>query len=299
LAEDRFFFVRTREQRTDETFSTSELSALLKSSASFCSVSRSNSTFVFGSGFAFCSGVRNQHEIVSRLRRIAMVFDHGMKNSEVQEQTIPTTRGLYNSTEAATTRAMEHATKAALDELWHSHVKRLLRIAFRITGNHADAEDAVQDSFLRALRHLEQFDGRSSLATWLTRIAVNSALMIVRGKSSIRELPIDAYSDDAENTAFETLVDRRPSPEIQCIQRQQEELLHESILMLSPQLRRAIELQKLQERSLKESAEMMGISVPAAKARVFNAKAEIRESLKSAFFRKVLDTSESELRSAA
>src|ERR1700731_4916212 len=77
---------------------------------------------------------------------------------------------------------------AAVDTLYRAHAEKLFRTVHRITRNREDAEDAVQDSFLRAFLHLQSFDGRSTFSTWLTRIAINSALMILRKKRNFREI---------------------------------------------------------------------------------------------------------------
>ena len=83
----------------------------------------------------------------------------------------------------------------AFDDLWQAHAKRILRTTYRITRNREDAEDALQDSFLRAFVHIREFDGRSSFSTWLTRIAINSSLMILRKRGTAVELSIDNPGD--------------------------------------------------------------------------------------------------------
>src|ERR1700689_1727724 len=80
---------------------------------------------------------------------------------------------------------------AALEQIWRTHAKQILRITQRITNNREDAEDALQDSFLRAHVHLHDFDGRSSIGTWLTRIAINSALMILRKRAGNPQLSLE------------------------------------------------------------------------------------------------------------
>ena len=104
--------------------------------------------------------------------------------------------------------AAKRGQTAAFDELWQSHTKRILRTTYRITRNREDAEDALQDSFLRAFLHIKDFDGRSSFSTWLTRIAINSALMILRKKRSALELSID----DPGNHDSESSVSRCSGP---------------------------------------------------------------------------------------
>ena len=176
--------------------------------------------------------------------------------------------------------AAKRGQTTAFDELWQSHTKRILRTTYRITRNREDAEDALQDSFLRAFLHIKDFDGRSSFSTWLTRIAINSALMILRKKRSALELSIEDPGNHDGNPGFPDVPDRAPDPEAHCAQREREGILRGAIRALRPTIRQAIELQKLQEHSLEETAKMMGLSVAAAKTRLSRAKAALRKSLK-------------------
>ena len=80
--------------------------------------------------------------------------------------------------------ATQNGEKLAFVELWNRHSTKTLKTVLRITRNREDAEDALQESFLKAFVHLNSFDGRSKFSTWLTRIAINSALMILRRKRS-------------------------------------------------------------------------------------------------------------------
>jgi len=173
--------------------------------------------------------------------------------------------------------AAKRGEAAAFNELWQAHSKKILRITYRITRNREDAEDALQDSFLSAFAHLRKFDGRSSFSTWLTRIAINSALMILRKRGSATELSID--DPNGENVEFVRVRDSGPNPEARYAQREREGVLLDAVRSLRPTIRRAIELHKLQERSLKETATMMGVSITAAKSRLHHAKAALRASL--------------------
>ena len=187
---------------------------------------------------------------------------------------------------------------AAFNELWQAHSKRILRITYRITKNREDAEDAVQDSFLNAFLHLHSFDGRSSFSTWLTRIAINSALMVLRKRGYATELSIDERGDRGPSE-IANLRDRDPNPEAHFAQNEREETLRDAIRSLRPTIRRAVELHKLQEYSLKETAVLMGLSVTAAKSRLHHAKAELRASLKPKTIRRRGTTSRFRLLPAA
>jgi RNA polymerase sigma-70 factor, ECF subfamily len=177
--------------------------------------------------------------------------------------------------EASLLAAAKSGETAALDALYRAHAEKLLRTVHRITRNREDAEDAVQDSLLRAFLHLKSFDGRSTFSTWLTRIGINSALMILRKKRNSRE--ISAHGLGVDETLWE-VPDSAPNPEVRCAERERGRILRDAIINLHPTVRRAIELQILEHRSIEETAAQIGISVSTAKARFFRAKAALRKS---------------------
>jgi RNA polymerase sigma factor (sigma-70 family) len=177
--------------------------------------------------------------------------------------------------EASLLATAKSGETAALDTLYRAHAEKLFRTVHRITRNREDAEDAVQDSLLRAFLHLKSFDGRSTFSTWLTRIGINSALMILRKKRNSRE--ISAHGPGVDETLWE-VPDSTPNPERRCAEREQGRILKDAISNLRPTIRRALELQILEHRSFEETAAQIGISVSAAKARVFHAKAALRKS---------------------
>jgi len=177
--------------------------------------------------------------------------------------------------EASLVAAAKAGQNVALDALCQAHAPRLFRTVERITRNHQDAEDAVQDSFLNALRHLQSFDGRSSFSTWLTRIGINSALMILRKRRSLRE--ISAGCLGLEDELWE-LTDSAPNPEELCADQEQRKILRTEFSKLSTKVRHVIELRTFEDLSNEETAARIGISGPAAKARFFHGKAALRES---------------------
>ncbi|MGA3194201.1 MAG: sigma-70 family RNA polymerase sigma factor [Terriglobales bacterium] len=181
----------------------------------------------------------------------------------------------------SSTQAIPRSSSAALEEVWRTHAGQVLRITQRITNNREDAEDALQDSFLRAHVHLHSFDGRSSIATWLTRIAINSALMILRKRFGATQVSIDDVGLPGIEDAVVEPADQAPSPEAQYAQLQERAMVRSAIGTLRPSIGRALELRTLEERSPQEIAESMGISVPAAKSRIFHARAALRKSLRT------------------
>jgi len=177
--------------------------------------------------------------------------------------------------EASLLATAKSGETAALDTLYRAHAEKLFRTVHRITRNREDAEDAVQDSLLRAFLHRESFDGRSTFSTWLTRIGINSALMILRKKRNSRE--ISTHGPGVDETLWE-VPDSAPNPERRCAERERERFLRDAIAGLRPRLRRTLEFHTLQDHSLQETAAQIGIPVSAAKARVFHAKAALRRS---------------------
>ena len=167
---------------------------------------------------------------------------------------------------------------SAFEKLCAPTKARMYQTLHRITKNHEDAEDALQESFLSAYLNLHRFDGRSSFSTWLTRIGINAALMTLRKKRTHRELPIDGPGETGERTAYFEAPDHAPNPEERFARQEREVLVREAVRSLRPTIRRALELGQMQEKSMRETAQTLGISVAAAKARLFHARAALRKS---------------------
>jgi RNA polymerase sigma-70 factor (ECF subfamily) len=157
----------------------------------------------------------------------------------------------------------------------------VLRRTYRIVKNWQDAEDVLQDSFMKAFTHLKDFEERSSFSSWLTRIAINSALMLLRKKRFRIEVSISNPDDDFGIRDRWEPMDRAESPESRCARREREELLKGAIQGLPPRLREVIQLSHGEGRSMEEIAQFLRISVPAAKSRLARAKTALRISLVS------------------
>jgi RNA polymerase sigma factor (sigma-70 family) len=166
----------------------------------------------------------------------------------------------------------------AFSELWNRHSRKAFNTVFRITRNRQDAEDALQDSFLKAFVHLKNFDGRSTFATWLTRIAINSALMILRKQRTHPEMSMDG-SVDGETWQHWEMPDWRVNTEEHYARGEREGHLKRAIHRLRPALRNVIEIQQFHDGSVKEIAEIAGISVAATKSRLLRARKMLRRSL--------------------
>lgn len=179
--------------------------------------------------------------------------------------------------EAQLLAAAKSGQQAAFGELYARHSKKVYRSTLRIVRNHEDAEDASQECFLNAFVHLRSFDGRSSFSTWLTRIAINSALMKLRKDRACLEIPMDEPIKASEDFAPYGPVDPYPTPEERFAQQERGCIVAGAINNLRPRLRQVIEIRRLQEFSTKETAQILGISISAAKSRLFHARAALRK----------------------
>jgi len=168
--------------------------------------------------------------------------------------------------------AAKSGRRAPFGELCERHVKKVLRVIHRIMRNREDAEDALQDCLLNAFAHVKDFDERSRFATWLTRIAINAALAKLRKNHWKREIPIDEPNPACELERHSEIRDDAPDPEETYRLRERREILNTAILCLRPRTRRVMELHQLQEHSLRETAQILGISTAAVKARLFHAR---------------------------
>lgn len=165
----------------------------------------------------------------------------------------------------------------AFEALCQTLTPRLLKIAFRITQNREDAEDAVQDSLMRAYTHINNFQENCRFATWLIRIVMNSALMIRRKNRNMRQLSSDAPQG---NFALPLeLPDHSPNPEQRCVETERRRILRRAVSKLRPRMRAVIEVAQFQELPMKETAKVLDISVAAAKGRFFHARAALRKSV--------------------
>ena len=195
------------------------------------------------------------------------------------ETNTPPTDDVHGLSDESLVEAAQRGYSPAFDALSKRYRQQLFRAAHRITRTIEDAEDAVQDTLLSAFVHVREFDGRSGFGTWLTRIAINSALMILGKKRTTHEIATD-YSDEsgAEGLRYK-ITDCRPNPERHYAQHEEAVILKKAIHGLRPTLRAAVQLQYSQEHSIRETAEAIGISMSAAKGRLFHAKKALRRSL--------------------
>ena len=162
-------------------------------------------------------------------------------------------------------------------QLFATHTPKLFRIAFNVLRNKEDAEDAVQDGWCRAYSKFHTFQGRSSPFTWLTRIVINSALMIRRRTKHV-QVSLNQTSDDQE-ALLNFLVDKRPSPEEDCRTAEIRGLLMEQIDRLPSPTRAALLLHDVDELSISESTRLLGIKKSAMKSRTLRARQKLAQRM--------------------
>ena len=175
------------------------------------------------------------------------------------------------------TRA-QNGEQLAYVELCRRHRDLVFRTVLRITRNPDDAEDVLQDSWMRAFTHIESFDQRSAFSTWVTRIAINSALAMMRRRRTRRELSLDDPVDRDNRRVIEMLEPSR-NPEESCLETERLRLVRQAVKRLPSKLRTAIELRQSQDCSVNELAMLVGVSVPTMKSRLMRARLRLRESL--------------------
>jgi len=167
--------------------------------------------------------------------------------------------------------------RRAFEPLARKHELRVFRVALAILGNAEDAEEAMQDAFIKAFRHLDQFRRESKFTTWLTRIAVNEALS--RRKARKETVSLDPSSDVESQSLPARFEPWRSNPEKLYGKHEMRRLVEGAIQALPPIYRETLVLRDIEEQSAEEAAEVLGITVPALKSRLLRARLLLRESL--------------------
>ena len=176
--------------------------------------------------------------------------------------------------------AAKNGDEQAFETLFKRYERKTLAVVLRYTRVVEDAEDIVQQSFYKAFVHLCQFQGESSFSTWLTRIAINEALMFLRSIGAVREVSIDDILDAGSADSLD-IPDSNADPETRYSQREEVRILSKAVRNLRPGLRTTIVLRELRELSTSETARRMGLSVATVKARIFRGKRQLRQEIGS------------------
>jgi len=165
--------------------------------------------------------------------------------------------------------------------LLSSGLPSLHRCAYKLLGNKADAEDAVQDALLAAHKHLNQFRGEARISTWLTTILINCARMQLRKQSRHKLLSLDSrVGEDQKYSFYEILEDGRPNPEDACHKSNLKARLMKSVARLSPTLRKTFQLRYLDHLSICETARVLGVPTGTVKAQLARTRAKLRKSMR-------------------
>jgi RNA polymerase sigma-70 factor (ECF subfamily) len=170
----------------------------------------------------------------------------------------------------------------AFVELSKLHSNRILGRIYQIMRNWHDAEDALQDATLRAFSGVKDFQGKFSLSTWLIRIAINSALKIVRKKRGSLDIPFEVTDDLDNNHECWEVKCPGENPEIRLARKEREELRRDAIPRLPQVLREVVELRQARGYSTREIAQALGITVSAVESRPSRARLTLRTTLLSA-----------------
>jgi RNA polymerase sigma-70 factor (ECF subfamily) len=165
-----------------------------------------------------------------------------------------------------------------LKQILASGLPSLYRRAYRILGNAADAEDAVQDALLAAYTHLDQFRGQSQISTWLTTIVLNCARLQLRRRLRHVQVSLDECTADLQPVSVsEWLADHRPNPEDECTESELSARLTHLHSYLSPTLRRAFQLRDVDGLSIGETARILGVPTGTVKAQSARARKRLKE----------------------
>ena len=180
-------------------------------------------------------------------------------------------------------QACKNGDSAAFEQLVKRYDRRLLRIAQHVTHNLQDAQDAVQEAFLKVFRRLTQFHEKSKFSTWLIRITINESLMKLRELRSIKEVPIDSeFQGEAAVSSFE-VVDSTQDPEELYQRSEVQHLLRNALQKLQPTVRVVFVLRDVEGFTIEETAEVLELTQSAVKARLWRARLELRERLSKYF----------------
>jgi len=192
------------------------------------------------------------------------------------------------SDELALVRAAKAGDISAFEQLVHRYDRNVFRIAQHITQNREDAEDVVQDAFLKSYENLKNFQEQSKFYTWLVRIAVNEALMRLRRRRPERMVSLDEEVKTEEDSMPREVADWSPNPEQQYSQAELKDILTRTIQGLPSSFRTVFVLRDVEGLSTEETAEALDLSIPAVKSRLLRARLQLRDRL-NRYFKKRKD----------
>lgn len=198
----------------------------------------------------------------------------------------PTTTAPSRLEDASLVALAKAGDAAAFSELVRRYERRIYRLARNITRHEEDTEDVLQEAFLKAYEHLDRFQGQSAFYTWLVRIAVNEALMKLRKRKTDRTVPLDDPLELGDEVLQREIAVWEDNPEERYSRDEMQKILDEAIDSLKPDFRTVFVLRDIEELSTEETADLLGISIPAVKSRLLRARLALREKLTRKFKRK-------------
>lgn len=204
-----------------------------------------------------------------------------MDLAAMEDLTQPVT-GYSRDQDLALVEASTGGDIAAFEELVRRYDRKLLRIALHVTHNTEDAQEAVQETFLKAYRKLDQFQGKSTFSTWLIRIALNESLAILRKRRHLQELPLEHEDPDGENLPLD-VADWSPNPEQLYSHAELQEILRKVLGALPSALQVVFVLRDVEGLSIKQIAAVSDLHPNAVKARLHRARLQLREKLSNYF----------------
>ena len=183
----------------------------------------------------------------------------------------------YGGTDEREGIVSEEGAAQQLERILASGLSPLHRRAYRILGNAADAEDAVQDCLLAAYTHLNQFRGQAQISTWLTTIVLNCARLHLRRRPRQVHLSLESNGELQPLSISDRLADHRPNPEHEFIDSELKAHLSRLHRQLSPTLRKTFQLRDIEGRSIRESAQILGVPTGTVKAQSARARKRLKE----------------------
>jgi len=177
----------------------------------------------------------------------------------------------------------------AFNELAERYQRNIFRLAQNITQNREDAEDVLQETFMKAYTHLNDFEGNSKFYTWIVRIAVNEALMKLRKRKWDKTVWLDDPVAVGEDTVAREIAVWDDNPEQRYSKTELSEILDKAVNSLAPAYRTVFALRDVEGLSTEETAEALELTVPAVKSRLLRARLQLRDKLTAFFKKKVED----------
>jgi RNA polymerase sigma-70 factor (ECF subfamily) len=185
---------------------------------------------------------------------------------------------------------LQSGDQEELTKMVNQYSDSIYRVALRMLNNSTEAEDVLQETFIKALRSIEKFEGRSSLSTWLYRIAVNEALMVIRKqKPEVAIMQDDFSEDDNEGISISQIVDWCCLPESELLSNETRVLLNEAIQKLPENLRSVFILRDIEGLSIYETAQALDLTETNVKTRLLRARMKLREELSIYFSDRLLE----------